>query len=136
MIPQAGVVGRRACALLAACSAVLHGITISHTETPAATVLMAGMAAACLYCARDLWMQSALRTWVLVAVMNILMIAVHTPSTSGHQHGGEAVVAAIPMHHSTVMTLATAVAAVEAVIATGVVYRRSRHNRFVVAQAA
>ena len=131
MIPQAAVVGRRACALLAACSAVLHGITITHTETPAAAVLMAGMAAACLYCARDLWMQSALRTWVLVAVMNLAMIAVHTPFASGHQHGGRAAVAAIPMHHSTVMTLATALAAVEAVIATAVVYQRSRRNRVV-----
>ena len=135
MIPQAAVVGRRACALLAACSAVLHGITITHTDTPAAAVLMAGMAAACLYCARDLWMRSALRTWVLVAVMNISMIAVHTPFATGHQHGGGAAVAAIPMHHSTVMTLATALAAVEAVIATAVVYQRSRHNRVVVARA-
>ena len=74
-------------------------------------------------------MQSALRTWVLVAVMNIAMIAVHTPFASGHQHGGGAAVAAVPMHHSTVMTLATALAAVEAVIATAVVYQRSRHNR-------
>ena len=136
MIPQAIVFGRRACALLAACSAVLHGITIAHTETLAAAVLMAGMAAACLYCARDLWMQSALRTWVLVAVMNILMIAVHTPFASGHQHGGGAAVAAFPMHHSTVMTLATALAAVEAVIATAVVYQRSRRNRVVVAGAS
>ncbi len=133
MIPQAAVVGRRACALLAACSAVLHGITITHADTPAAAVLMTGMAAACLYCARDLWMQSALRTWVLVAVMNIAMIAVHTPFASGHQHGGGAVVVALPMHHSTVMTMATALAVVEAVIATAVVYQRSRHNRVVLA---
>ena len=135
MIPRAAVVGRRACALLAACSAVLHGITIIHAETPAHAVLMAGMAAACLYCARDLWMQSALRTWVLVAVMNILMIAVHTPFApfaSGHQHGGGAAVAAIPVHQSTVMTLATALAAVEAVIATSVVYQHSRRNRVAV----
>ena len=97
---------------------------------------MAGMAAACLYCARDLWMQSALRTWVLVAVMNLAMIAVHTPFASGHQHGGRAAVAAIPMHHSTVMTLATALAAVEAVIATAVVYQRSRRNPVDVAGAS
>ena len=135
MIPQAAVVGRRDCALLAACSAVLHGITITHTDTPAAAVLLTGMAAACLYCARELWMQSALPTWVLVAVMNIAMIAVHTPFATGHQHAGGATVAAIPMHHSTVMTLATALAAVEAVIATAVVYQRSRRNRVVVARA-
>jgi hypothetical protein len=135
MIPQAALVGRRACAVLAACSAVLHGITLFQTEIPAAAVLMAGMGAACLYCARELWMQGALRTWVLVAVMNLAMIAVHTPFASGHQHGGGAAVA-IPMHHSTVMTLATALAAVEAVIATAVVYQRSRRNRVAVSRAA
>jgi hypothetical protein len=135
MIPQAAVVGRRACAVLAACSAVLHGITIVHTEIPAAAVLMAGMGAACLCCARELGCR-ALRTWVLVAVMNLAMIAVHTPFASAHQHGGGAAVAAIPMHHSTVMTLATALAGVEAVIATAEVYQRSRHNRVAVSQAA
>jgi hypothetical protein len=129
MMPRTAVVGRRACAVLAACSAVLHGMTIAHAETPAALVLMAGMAVACLYCARELWLQSALRTWVLVAVMNIAMIAVHTPLASGHQHGGVATAAPIPMHHWTVMMSATALAAVEAVIATAVVYQRSRHNR-------
>ena len=135
MIPQAAVVGRRACALLAACSAVLHGITILHAAESAAAVLMVGMAAACLYCARELWVQGDLRTWVLVAIMNIAMIGMHAPFASGHQHGGVAV-AAMPMHPSGVMTLATALAAVEAVIATAVVYQRSRHNRVAVAEAA
>jgi nicotinamide riboside transporter PnuC len=135
MIPQAAVVGRRACALLAACSAVLHGITILHAAESAAAVLMVGMAAACLYCARELWVQGELRTWVLVAIMNIAMIGMHAPFASGHQHGGVAV-AAMAMHPSGVMTLATALAAVEAVIATAVVYQRSRHNRVAVAEAA
>ena len=98
MIPQAAVVARRACALLAACSAVLHGITIAHA-TLAAAVLLAGMGLACLYCARDLWMQGALRTWVLIAVMNLAMITVHTGLPSGHQHGGGAAVAAIRCTH-------------------------------------
>src|ERR1700754_1800806 len=79
MIPHAAVAGRRACALLAACSAVLHGITILHTKTPAAALLMLGMGAACLYCARELWIHGAIRTWVLVATMNVAMIAMHTP---------------------------------------------------------
>jgi hypothetical protein len=134
MIPKAAVVGRRACATLAACSAVLHGLTIFHTETPAAAVLMAGMAAACLYCALELWIKGALRTWLLVALMNIAMIALHTPIAAGHQHGGG--FASMPTHHSTLMTLATVLAAVEAVIATAVVYQRSRHNRVTVARAA
>jgi hypothetical protein len=135
MIPRAAVVGRRACALLAACSAVLHGITVPHTEHPAAAVVMVGMAAACLYCARELWVQGELRTWLLVAIMNIAMTGMHTPFASGHQHGGVAV-AALAMHPSGVMTLATALAAVEAVIATAVVYQRSRCNRVAVAEAA
>jgi hypothetical protein len=136
MMPRAAVVGRRACAVLAACTAVLHGITIGHTETAAAALLMAAMAVVCLYCARELWMQSALRTWVLVAVMNIAMIAAHTPFASGHQHGGGGAVASIRMHSSTVMMMATALAAVEAVIATAVVYQRSRQNLKVVAPTA
>jgi hypothetical protein len=107
-----------------------------HTDNPAAAVLMVGMAAACLYCARELWVQGDLRTWVLVAIMNIAMIGMHAPFASGHQHGGEVAVAAMPMHPSGVMTLATALAAVEAVIATAVVYQRSRHNRVAVAEAA
>ena len=135
MNSQAAVVGRRACAVLAACSAVLHGITIAHAETLAAAVLMAGMGIACLYCACELWIQSALRAWVLVAVMNIAMIAVHTPVASGHQHGDRTAVTAVPMHHSTTMTVATVLAAAEAIIATAVVYQRSRHNRFAVARA-
>ena len=136
MMLRADVVARRACAVLTACSAVLHGITIAHTETAAAAVLLAAMAAACLYCARELWLDSALRTWVLVAVMNIAMIAIHTPFASGHQHGGAADVATVPLHHSTMMTLATALAAVEAVIATAVVYQRSRQRLEVVSTTA
>jgi hypothetical protein len=135
MIPQAAVVGRRACALLAACSAVLHGITIANTESPAAAAVMIGMAAACLYCAWELWVKGELRTWVLVAIMNIAMIGLHTPFAVRHQHGGRADIAVMPMHSSGVMTLATALAAVEAVIATAVVYQRSRHNRVAVTMA-
>jgi hypothetical protein len=98
---------------------------------PAAALLMSAMGIACLFCARELWMHGALRTWTLVAVMNIAMIAVHTPF-AGHQHGGSVALAAMPTHHSMAMTAATALAAVEAMIATAVVYRLSRHNRFLV----
>ena len=132
MIPQATVAGRRACALLTASSAVLHGIAALHADILAAAVLMSAMGIACLFCARELWTHGVLRTWTLVAVMNIAMIAVHTPFTSDHQHGRGVAAAVMPMHHSTVMTAATALAAVEAMIATAVVYRLSRHNRFLV----
>jgi hypothetical protein len=132
MIPQATVAGRRACAFLTASSAVLHGIAALHADILAAAVLMSAMGVACLFCARELWMHGALRTWTLVAMMNIAMIAVHTPFTSDHMHGGGAAVAVMPMHHSMVMTAAMALASVEAMIATAVVYRLSRHNRFLV----
>ena len=79
------------------CCTGLHAL---HTQTPAAVVLMVGMAAACVYCAWELWIRGATRTWVLVATMNLAMIAMHTPFASGHQHGGGVAVAAMPMHHS------------------------------------
>ena len=129
------VVGRRACASVAACSAVLHAITTTHTHTAAAAVVMAAMAIACLYCACDLWAKDALRTWVWVAVMNLAMIALHAPGGSGHQHGGRSAAAVTSIPPSTVMTAATALAVMEAAIATAVVYQRSRHNRLVVARA-
>jgi small-conductance mechanosensitive channel len=132
MIPQATVAGRRACALLTASSAVLHGIAALHADMLAAAVLMSAMGIACLFCARELWMHGALRTWTLVAVMNIAMIAVHTPFTTGHHHGGSVALAAMPTHHSMAMTAATALAAMESMIATAVVYRLSRHHRFLV----
>jgi hypothetical protein len=39
--------------------------------------LTVAMAAGCLYCARDLWVRETLRAWILVALMNLTMIAVH-----------------------------------------------------------
>jgi hypothetical protein len=122
------VAGRRACATLAACSAVLHGIALTHAPNLAATGLMFAMLAMCLFCARDLWLRGTLRAWVLVALMNLAMIAIHVPTSPAHHHGG-GVTAAAPAHHSTVMTLATALAAVEVVIAAAVVYYRTRALR-------
>ncbi|WP_460526843.1 hypothetical protein [Flindersiella endophytica] len=69
-----------------------------------------GMAVACLYCARDLWTGDSLRTWALVALMNLAMLATHVLAHT---------------HHSAVMTLATALAAVEVVAATFVVCWRA-----------
>jgi hypothetical protein len=129
MNSRVAVVGRRMCAVLAACSGALHGISIVNAGNMAVAALTGGMGLVCLYCARELWMQGALRAWTLVAVMNIAMIAVHAPFASGHQHGGSVAVAAMPTHHSTAMTAATVLAAVEALIATAVIYRLSRHNR-------
>ena len=121
------VFGRRACAALAGCSAVLHGISFGHSTNLAAAGLMVAMAAGCLYCARDLWVRGTLRAWLLVALMNLTMIAIHAPAPAAHHHSGG--VTAAPAHHSTVMNLATALAAVEVVAAATVLYSRTRAVR-------
>ena len=114
--------------MLAACSAVLHGFSLTHPTSAAATALTAVMLTACLFCARDLWGHDRLRTWVVVALMNLAMIAVHAPASAAHDHGGR-VSAAASVHHSTVMTLATVLAVVEVVFASAVLYYRTRANR-------
>lgn len=90
---------------------------------------MVVMLAACLFCARDLWARGTLRAWVLVTLMNLAMIAIHTPASAAHHHGGGGVIAAESAHHSTVMTLATAFAAVEVVVAAAVLYYQTRGIR-------
>jgi hypothetical protein len=118
------VLARRACAALAACSAVLHGVSAGHARGAVAVAVMVAMAAVCLYCARDLWLGGATRAWVLVATMNIAMVALHMP-TAGHHHGGDITTRAAP-GMSTAMAVATAIAAVEVVAAVTVLCQRSR----------
>ncbi|MGX9790656.1 hypothetical protein [Mycobacterium sp. MMS18-G62] len=96
-----------------------------------ATALTVVMLAACLFCARDLWARGSSRAWVLVALMNIAMIAIHSPGSAGHHHHGGAGMAAAGTPHSTVMSLATAFAVVEVVVAAAVLYFRSRELRVV-----
>jgi hypothetical protein len=121
------VIGRRTCGVGAMCSAVLHGFSIGHANA-AAAVLMVAMIVGCLYCARDLWLNDTLRGWTLVALMNLVMIAIHLPATSSHHHGSGSVVAgAAPL--STAMILATAFAATEAIVATAVLFYRTRRTR-------
>ncbi|MGE2722252.1 hypothetical protein [Mycolicibacterium celeriflavum] len=115
-----GTVGRRACAVLAAGSACLHATMLGHAATPFAATLMAAMVAACLFCARDLWRDGRQRAWVVVALMNLAMIALHLPAP-GHHQG-----AAAADSPSTVMGLATVVAMVEAAAAAAVLYVHSR----------
>jgi hypothetical protein len=128
VIDRAAVLGRRACAALAVCSAVLHGFSLTHTTSVAATALTVVMLAACLSCAHDLWTRGTLRAWVLIALMNLAMVASHAPASAGHHHSGGGVDAA-PVHHSTVMTVATTLAVVEVVIAAAVLYYRTRAVR-------
>ena len=114
--------GRRTCALLAAASAVLHGVMLGHAANPAMGALMVAMIAACLFCARDLWLRGTLRTWCIVAVMNLAMVAIHLPVPMHHH------VAAGTGHESTVMALATALSMVEVGAAAAVLWFRTRRG--------
>jgi len=121
---MSAVVGRRACAALALSSAGLHAAMLGHASNIVAGVLLAAMILACVYCARDLWLRGTLRAWCVVGLMNIAMIAVHLPAPS-HHYGMQA---ASAVQESTLMGLATAVAAVEVVVAMAVLYYRTRGN--------
>ncbi|MBV9089768.1 MAG: hypothetical protein JO044_07670 [Mycobacteriaceae bacterium] len=122
-MPKRAVAGRRICAALAAGSAILHGFSLTHLANPASGALMILMIIGCLNCARWLWLRGTLRDWSLVAIMNLAMIALHLPAP-GHHHGAAGT--AIAVGQSTVMTIATGLAAVEAVIAASVVYHHTR----------
>jgi hypothetical protein len=115
--------GRRTCAVLAAASAVLHGVMLGHAANPAMGVLMAGMVVACLYCARELWLRGTLRVWVVVALMNLAMIALHLPPPA-HHHA----VAATAEQQSTIMALATTLSSVEVGLAATVLWFRTRRG--------
>ena len=117
------VFGRRACAALALSSAGLHAAMLSHASNVVAGGLLAAMIVACVYCARDLWLRGTLRAWCVIGLMNIAMIAVHLPAPA-HHHG----VHAAAGQQSTLMGLATAIAAVEVVVAMAVLYYRTRRN--------
>lgn len=118
------ILGRRGCAVLAATSAVLHALMVGDAGNAVVAILIVGMAAACLYCARELWTASSPRVWVVVAVMNLGMVAVHW-SMPGHHHG-QAVVAAGSTTMSTLMAVATTISLAEAAIATVVLWVQTR----------
>lgn len=84
-------------------------------------VVMSAMVVACLYCAYELWTRDTLRSWVMVALMNLAMIAVHLPLASGHHHGP-----AVEASGSGTMTAATGVAVLEVVVAVAVLFHRTR----------
>lgn len=120
----AAVGGRRACALLAACSAALHGAMLGQAGQPAVAALLAVMMAVCLFCAWELWSHGSLRAWTLVALMNLGMVAVHLTGSS-HQHGAALQLSA-PGAPSVLMTVATGIALVEVAAATAVLFYRTR----------
>ena len=117
------VLGRRACAALALSSAGLHAAMLGHASNVVAGGLLAAMIVACVYCARDLWLRGTLRAWCVVGLMNIAMIALHMPMPA-HHHGMHAAAG----QQSTLMGLATAIAAVEVAVAMAVLYYRTRGN--------
>jgi hypothetical protein len=119
----AATLGRRTCAVLAAVSAVLHGVMLSHAANPAMAVLMVAMIAVCLFCARDLWLRGTLRTWCIVAVMNLAMVAIHLPAPVHHHVAGVA-------HQSTAMAAATALSLVEVGAAAAVLWFRTRRKTY------
>jgi len=118
---SASTVARRACAGLAVGSAGLHAAMLGHASGVLAAGLLATMIAGCLYCARELWRDGTARAWVVVALMNLAMIALHLPAP-GHHHGPSN--AAAPP--STLMAVATLVALTEVVAATAALYVGSR----------
>ncbi len=119
------VCGRRLCATAAAGSALLHATMIVHTKSPALAVLIVMMAAACLFCAYEIWRACGPRTWAVVAVMNLAMIAVHW-SVPSHHHGTPVTLSEQPM--PALMGLATTVSLVEACIAAAVLYAITRRR--------
>ena len=134
LISAPTVAGRRVCALLAASSAALHGAMVGDARSAVMAVIVVGMALTCLYCAKELWAAGSPRVWCIVAVMNLGMVAMHL-SMPGHHHG-QAVGAAPAAATSTLMTVATSIAILEAVIATVVLWVQTRSRASSLALAA
>ncbi len=118
----AAVYGRRVCAVLAAVSAGLHGMMATQAQSLFGAGVIVAMMAVCLYCARDLWLSGSLRSWCVVAVMNLAMVAVHWSVPGCHPSAGT--VTSTPA--STLMMTASTLAVTEAVIATAVLFYRTR----------
>jgi len=65
---------------------------LGHASSVIVTGLLVTMIVACLYCARELWRAGTARAWVVVALMNLAMIALHLPAPA-HHHGAAGVAA-------------------------------------------
>ncbi|AEV73256.1 hypothetical protein MycrhN_2675 [Mycolicibacterium rhodesiae NBB3] len=118
----ASTIARRACAALAVASAGLHAAMLGHTSGVISAGLLVTMLGACLYCARELWRAGTTRAWVVVALMNLAMIALHLPAPA-HHHGVPNAEAGPP---STLMVVATVLALTEVVAAASALYVGSR----------
>lgn len=96
---------------------------LGHAANAVMAGLLAVMIAACLFCARELWRDGSVRAWVVVALMNLAMIALHMPGPA-HQHHGIAP-GGTPTP-STLMGAATVLAFVEVLAAAVALYVVSR----------
>lgn len=114
---------RRVCALLAVASAVLHALMLGHAGSLAVAVLLSTMLGVCLFCAWELWRAGSIRAWMLVALMNLGMVALHL-SSAGHRHGVP--VQLVGTTPSRLMGTATVIAAVEVAAAMAVLVYRTR----------
>ncbi|CDO31992.1 hypothetical protein [Mycolicibacterium porcinum] len=124
-VHTSAVLGRRACAALAACSAALHAVMLGHSGSLVAGAVLGAMIIGCLYCAGHLWRRGTPAVWCTIALMSLAMIALHTPMPA-HHHG---VVA--PVHASAMMSTATLLAVAEVVIAAAVLTVSTRHRSVV-----
>lgn len=120
------VLGRRACALLGASSALLHVVMLGTAANPAAGAVLAVMIVGCLLCAVHLWQRGTSGIWCTIALMNLAMVALHMPMPSHHHGVGLPAAPALAM--AAVMTSAVVLALTEATIAAAVLYYRTRHT--------
>lgn len=120
---MSALVARRGYAVLAGCSAGVHGALLGHAGSVAAGAVLAVMIAGCLWCAVHLWRRGTLAAWTTVALMNLAMIAAHAPAPAHHHvPNGPAADA------SALMSVAMTLAAVEVLVAGAVLYLRTRHR--------
>ncbi|MBJ7336078.1 hypothetical protein [Mycolicibacterium sp.] len=114
----------RAAAVLAAFSAALHAASLGHVAHhggPLAATAMVAMICGCLWCARHLWGRAAPADWAAVAVMSLVMIALHVPiGVTTHVHSASLTpVAHLPVGQAMpLMSMAVMAAVTEAAIAT------------------
>jgi hypothetical protein len=79
----------RAAAVLAVASAVVHLLQV--TSTTLGSLAMAGMALACLPCARYLWRTPTASVWRLTAALDAGMLPLHATLVAGEGvHSGHA----------------------------------------------
>lgn len=121
------VLGRRTCAVVAAGSAALHVAMTGHAVSPVIGALIVAMAIVCLLCAYELWRGCRVRTWSVVAIMNLAMIAVHW-SIPAHHHQGAPSAPGYADSMPALMGLATTVSLAEAAVATVVLFVLTRRT--------